>query len=624
MTPPDHNKLTKEVKDVHASLSDSKAVKYQIPSLNELRCMTVLIVDDVESNVKLHKAILKQGGFTNVVTASSGEEALECITQCETDDKGGIDLVLLDIRMPGLDGYEVCHAIKSNPEWAEIPVIMITAETQWKDETAQKGFGVGATDIIYKPVRSTELLPRVISGLSLKMERDLRIQKEHELENELSERRVIEARLQYLVSHDELTGLFNRRRLEQMLELAIMYSRLNGRKSALLYLDLDKFKVINDIEGHTMGDELLISVSNFLRKYTRDDDLVTRIGSDEFAILIENVTDDECLKIADSLRNKMVNHKCEAANKTFHISMSIGIAMISPEFKLSTSGILARADQACYMAKQLGRNVVHVYNNEDKDVVNLKQDAHWVPLIRQALATDGFRLVYQPIVNIHDAEVNHYEVLVRMLGENDELLPPGEFIAVAERTGLIHEIDRWVTKKSINTLNKLPDTHKNMSFSINLSGHAFEDNSLHTMIKSELERTRVDPARITFEITETSAIANFNRTRDMVEQLHDLGCRFALDDFGAGFSSYNYLKHFPVDDIKIDGTFITNLVNDEIDQVLVKSMIEIAHTLNKKTIAEFVESKEISDMLKDYGIDYLQGYYIGKPDTKFVDISVPD
>lgn len=578
-----------------------------------LRRMRILIVDDTLDNIDLIKAMLEKSGFSNTVSAQSGPEALERMRDSIKDGISDIDIVLLDVMMPKMDGYEVCRYLRSNSEWADIPTIMITANAAWKDDIARASFDAGATDIMFKPVRRSELIPRVISALSLKRERDLRKRREQELETELAERKVMEARLQYLVVHDDLTGLSNRRRLEQALDNAINESQTNKHCCALFYIDLDQFKVVNDLEGHVVGDRLLVNIANRLRREIGTNDLLARISSDEYAILIEHIEEKAALEKAQSLRKLVDDFLYRVDDREYHIGASIGVAVIRPDEPITTSEVLARADQACYVAKTHGRNMVHMYSQEDTEMHTLRSAVYWVPLIRDALANHKFKLFFQPVLDLSNNDVTHYEALIRMVGEKGELVTPDNFIPVAEGMGLIHEIDLWVVERAIDVLKNLPQDKSHISLNINLSSYAFQDPELLPLVRDKLASTSVAAERLTFEITETAAVANFAQTREMVRQLRALGCRFALDDFGAGFNSFNYVKQFPVDYLKIDGTFITNLVNDPIDQTLVKSMVEIARTLQKQIIAEFVESKEILDLLRQYGVDYAQGYYIGVP-----------
>jgi diguanylate cyclase (GGDEF)-like protein len=595
------------------AVSDLDYVSVSPLNLEALRRMRILIVDDTPDNIDLVKAMLEKSGFTNTVSAPSGPEALECMRDSIKDGVSDIDIVLLDVMMPKMDGYEVCRVLRSHSEWADIPTIMITANAAWKDDIARASFDAGATDIMFKPIRRSELIPRVISALSLKRERDLRKRREQELETELAERKVMEARLQYLVAHDDLTGLSNRRRLEQALDHAIHEAQENHHSSALFYIDLDQFKVVNDLEGHVVGDRLLVSIANRLRREIGTKDLLARISSDEYAILIEQIEEQSAFEKAQSLRKLLDDFHYHVDDREYHIGASIGVALIRADEPVTTSEVLARADQACYVAKTHGRNMVHMYSQEDTEMHTLRSAVYWVPLIRDALANNKFKLFFQPVLSLNSNEVTHYEALIRMVGEKGEFVTPDNFIPVAERMGLIHDIDLWVVGHAIDVLKNLPADKSHISLNINLSSYAFQDPELLPLVRDKLATTGVAAERLTFEITETAAVANFAQTREMVRQLRALGCRFALDDFGAGFNSFNYVKQFPVDYLKIDGTFITNLVNDVIDQTLVKSMVEIARTMQKQIIAEFVESKEILELLRQYGVDYAQGYYIGVP-----------
>lgn len=587
-----------------------------------LRDMSILLVDDIIDNLDLVKSLLTRSGFTKIHTATSGNAALECLQKQVKDNTSTIDLILLDIMMPGMDGYEVCRVIRSHEEWTDIPVIMITANASWQEKVVRESFEVGATDIMFKPIRRADLLPKIISALSLKMERDLRKSREQELEAELSERRIIEARLQHLVNHDDMTGLCNRRGLEQQLELVVSHSRKNKSASALLYIDLDHFKVINDAEGHAAGDRLLMEVANVFRREIGTAGLLSRISSDEYTVLFEDIDESEVLKVAENIRRLMETYQFTTNNNTYHIGASIGIAIINPDDIVTSSEILARADQACYVAKTHGRNIVHVFSKEDTEMLTLRSAIHWVPLIRDALANNKFLLVFQPVLDIKNKCISHYETLIRMIGDDGKLVEPINFIPVAEKMGLIHDIDLWVVNRAIDILHELPEKHKDISFNINLSSYAFQDTALLPLLREKLDKTGIEARRITFEITETAAVANFSQTRDMIMNIRELGCQFALDDFGSGFSSFNYIKEFPVDYLKIDGAFITNLLHDPIDQTLIKSMIEIARKLNKKIVAEFVENRKVLDLLMQYGTDYAQGYFIGKPSPQLEELNI--
>jgi len=522
-------------------------LEHALPTLEELRKLHIVIADEDANRADAMKNFLQQGGFRHVLVLCSGKETIVFMNDVAVNHEQDVGMLILNINLSDVDGYQVCRAIKDNSHWQDIPVLMVTPVTQWQEETMRRSIEAGATDLVFGSGVGFEILPRVIAGLSLRLERDLRRQTEQELRDELNERAEMEERLQYLVGHDDLTGLFNRRRLEQAIEIAVMYARYKSKPSALFYIDLDRFKVINNTEGHIVGDKVLVSIAEYLRDMLKPGDTIARIGSDDFAILVDGINESEAITLAEAMRHKMEQYRYESGFRTYKVGASIGVSAIRPGELLSASDILAQADQACFIAKQLGRNMVHLFSEDDNNVLRLKQDIVWVERIQHAIHNDEFKLVYQPILDIKNNRISHLEVLIRMSEEGTTLLTPAEFIPVAERMGLIHEIDRWVVARAIKTLSELPDHMHDICLDINLSGRAFEDPALLPLISKTLEDTAVDAKRIIFEITETSAIANLDKTRDMVEEIRSLGCLFSLDDFGSGFSSYDYLRKFPVD-----------------------------------------------------------------------------
>jgi diguanylate cyclase (GGDEF)-like protein len=431
----------------------------------------------------------------------------------------------------------------------------------------------------------------------------------------LAERKIVDAKLKYLVMHDELTGLINRHNFESQLRIILSRSRMRQQEGALIFINLDRFSLVNELEGFDVGDRLLIEVVGIIRKLTLKDDLFARIGSDEFCLFLDNSTEKEIKQFAERVRKSVYEFIFSCGDVCYSTSLSIGIAPVTANQHPNEA--ISRARQACRMAKEHGRNMLWFYNEMDTKVQERNKDLYWVPLIKKALLDKKFFLVFQPVVCLNNGEISHYEVLIRMRGLQNEVISPGDFIPVSERMGLIHDIDQWVVENAIDFLAKLPES-SNVSLAINLSSVAFQDDSLLPTLKEKLSISWVDASRLMFEITETAAVANFEQTRKMIAEIRSLGCQFALDDFGAGFCSFNYLKTFPVDFVKIDGQFIRNLINDETDQVLVKSMAEIATNLGKKTIAEFVETPEIIVKLKELGIDMAQGYIFGRPEQELL------
>ncbi|MBK8162458.1 MAG: EAL domain-containing protein [Gammaproteobacteria bacterium] len=581
--------------------------------LDELRAMGILVAAAADGDATPIGVMLAKNGFTRVVTATDGDTVLQALRGSLDFGSRPIDLLLLDVATTQFDGHELCRAIRRQPAWIDMPIILIRQRTAWQEDMLPGSFAAGATDILFRPVQRAELIPRVISALLLKKERDIRRQHESELETELAERKVMEARLQYLVSHDDLTGLFNRRRLELALEDAIASARANSNTAALLYVDLDQFKVINDLEGHAVGDRLLMSIANILRKQLRAHDILARISSDEYAVLIEDTGEAEALARAETLRTAIDEYRFRTEDRNYHVCASIGVTLILPHEDINASEALARSSQACFEAKTHGRNLVHLFNKDDVETNILRNAADWVPRIREALAHDRFCMFFQPVIELPGGRVVGYEALIRMREADGSLVTPDRFIPVAERMGLIHDIDLWVVQYAIDVLARLPREQSHLTLNVNLSIHAFQDHALLPLVRDKLARSGVAAERITFEITETAAVASYDQTRNMINQLRELGCRFALDDFGTGFSSFNYLKQFPVDYLKIDGSFIRNLLNDPVDQRLVKSMIEVGRTLGKVVVAEFVENAEILALLGEYGVNRAQGNFIGEP-----------
>jgi len=576
--------------------------------------MNLCIVESDRNRAIRLQSIFTEGHFHNLHSVGNFQGLQEYIRNCGLDNKV-IDLVVVSENLGDIGVIEACN-ILSQKEHGNIAVVVILANND--DGQMKQCYEAGALDVLISPVTAADLLPRIRLTLNLQQERELRLLREEAWETELAERKIMEARLKHLVAHDDLTGLANRRRLEQALELAVIRARNFHRMNGLLYLDLDQFKVVNDAEGHDVGDRMLVEVANKLRSYVKPGQLVARIGSDEFAILLEHVTEEDTIDFAELLRKSLSEFQFNSGSAIYHVGASIGIVLNTPEEDVTVSQLLARADQACYVAKMQGRNTIYKFSREDAGLRELRSDARWVPIIRKALADDNFFLVFQPVLNLHTGKMNHYEALIRMQGDDGEVYTPVDFIPVAERMGLIQQIDLWVVEHALDFLAALPPDKADVCLGINLSGHAFQDRTLLPLIKQKLEMTWISASRLTFEITETAAITNFSETRDMVARLRALGCRFALDDFGSGFCSFSYIKNYPVDMLKIDGSFIVNLMNDETDQLLVKSMIEVSHSLGKKVIAEYVENRQVLEMLREFGVDCVQGNYIGLPDIELL------
>ncbi len=416
--------------------------------------------------------------------------------------------------------------------------------------------------------------------------------------------------LRRLADYDALTGLINKRSFNILMEQERKKTLLNKATSALFFIDLDQFKYVNDTLGHASGDRLLIQIAELLKNRMREDDVVCRLGGDEFAVLARNVDKNGALEIAASIVKSMYDFLFIEQGKTFNIYCSVGVALMDDD-KLSAEDVFSNADMACYTAKSQGRNRFHFY--EPKAVDKNKMDIGWSHRIAEALASDKFVLHYQPIVSVDNAEIPNYEVLLRMLGDRGEIVPPMMFIPVAERFGLATEIDYWVIKHSMKTLESMNRAGDKARFYVNLSGQLMIDPDFVTRVLGFLADYDVEASQIVFELTERAAVGNIHNASKKMDKLRAHGFEFAVDDFGSGFSSFSYLKNMPVDYVKIEGEFVERIIDDEVDRAMVKSMVDIAKACGKQVVAEYVCDQKTYDLLKTYGIDYAQGFFIAEP-----------
>ena len=433
---------------------------------------------------------------------------------------------------------------------------------------------------------------------------------------DVSQARKFSLQLSYQASHDALTGLYNRLKFEEHLN-QLLASTDKDDQHALLYLDLDQFKIVNDTCGHMAGDELLRQLATELQDCIRRGDLLARLGGDEFGVLLENCDLDRASGIADKMRQEVQEFRFAWHDKIFEIGVSIGVVGITAD-NLNAANILSAADLACYAAKDMGRNRVHIYQPTDNDLLQRHGEMHWANLITQALEQDRFTLFHQPINSIlgDGEEITHWEILVRMIDEEGKIIPPDSFIPAAERYNKMHSIDRWVIRKTFSAIIDgcftAPKESKRV-IAINLSGASLGDESMLDYIRATSKEFGISLNEICFEITETVAISNLTKATHFINELRALGCRFSLDDFGSGLSSFGYLKNLPVDYIKIDGSFVKDMATDPIDRAMVEAINQIGHVMQIQTIAEWVENEETLTLLKQIGVNFVQGYHIGKP-----------
>ncbi len=429
---------------------------------------------------------------------------------------------------------------------------------------------------------------------------------------DITERLGVESRLAWLSDHDTLTGLLNRRRFQEELELIVTAARRHNKTGALLFIDLDHFKYINDTSGHHTGDALLKAVGKVLSNNIEAADVVARLDGDEFAILVRDTDPEGAVQAAADIEQALHNLSFMAGNQALQISASIGIVLF-PLHADTVGDLIASADLAMFQAKEEGRGHCHLFSKDDATRERLRNRVYWRDKVSKALAEDRFLLHFQPIMEIRNRRVSHYEVLLRMRDDDGGIIGPAHFVDAAERGGMINALDRMVVSKAVRFLAELNRYGHNVAFAINLSGYAFNDPQLLPHLQQELQSHRVDTSKIIFEITETAAVSDFAVANSLMLAIKELGCRFALDDFGIGFSSFYYLKHLPVDYLKIDGSFIRQLADSLDDQTIVQAMSQVAVQFGKKTIAEFVETEAVLAKLHEYSIDYAQGYLISKP-----------
>jgi diguanylate cyclase (GGDEF)-like protein/PAS domain S-box-containing protein len=430
-----------------------------------------------------------------------------------------------------------------------------------------------------------------------------------------TEARDLSRRLTYEATHDGLTELTNRREFERRLQRALSDDTDADRRHVLCYLDLDQFKVINDRCGHVAGDQLLREVAQILGARVSRCDTLARLGGDEFAVLLERCGLSRARELAEELRRSVETFRFNWAGRVFNIGASIGVVPVTPEHTAITD-VMGAADAACYAAKEQGRNRVYVYRADDAEMMRRHDEMEWATRIDTALRENRLRLFRQSIVPIGSGQnpFEHYEVLLRLESENGDIVPPGAFLPAAERFGLTERIDRWVIDTVLRWLGAHRDHLDRLGrCSINLSGQSIGRDGFVDSIVALLDQHHVPATKLCFEITETAAIENLDQAAELMGRLGRLGCAIALDDFGSGLSSFAYLRNLPVDLVKIDGVFVRDMVDNPIDRAMVRSINDIGHVMGKKTIAEFVENDAILEALAEIGVDFAQGYGVGRP-----------
>jgi diguanylate cyclase (GGDEF)-like protein/PAS domain S-box-containing protein len=433
--------------------------------------------------------------------------------------------------------------------------------------------------------------------------------------HDITELRGQHRQMSYQATHDALTGLVNRREFERRLDEAAEIARRGEATHMLCYLDLDRFKIVNDTSGHLAGDAMLREVAKLLREALRDSDTIARLGGDEFGMLLVGCPLDKARQIADDVCRSIANYRFVWHDRVFNVGVSIGLIEIGREAG-TVEQLLAAADSACYVAKKEGAGRVSVYSARDEALARSTGEIEWLQRLQSALKEERFTLYYQPIVSAFGADIvgPSMEVLLRMVDENGAEIAPGEFVHAAERYRLMASVDRWVVHNTLGALSRNAfQLARDRSLAINISGQTLGDPLFLEFVVECLDQTGVSPDQVCFEISESAVISNPEHARRFVGVLHGMGCKFTIDDFGAGVASFSSLKNLPLDYLKLDGSFMRNLARDSVNQTMVTAMIKLARTLNFKIIAEQVEDSAALDAARKMGVDFVQGYVIARP-----------
>lgn len=421
-----------------------------------------------------------------------------------------------------------------------------------------------------------------------------------------------EAELRFLADHDPLTGLLNRRSFRRELDSYVSFSARYGGQGAVMVIDIDGLKAVNDSHGHHIGDSLIRRVANVLRERVRGTDLVARLSGDEFAVLVPQTDADGAIALGEDLRVQ-VAAGCAEETELAKVTISAGIMLFDGTARTGAEAVLVAADQAMYRAKAEGRDRIAVFSGPEEQRRALQAGLTTSARIRDALTQDRLRLAGQPILDLASGGVARWELLLRIAGEDGELLPAAQFIGVAERTGMVQELDRWVIGQALELLGARERAGEPVSLHVNLSGATVSDLTVLEFIERELDEGEADPSRCTFEITQTARVEDYDTAARFADRLSEFGCEVAIDDYGAGFGPFEYLKRIPFDVIKIDGAFVRDLPKNDADQLTVQAIVGIAQGLGKTTIAEFVEDDDTARLLREYGVDMGQGFHFGAP-----------
>ncbi len=555
------------------------------------RTLRILFATDSDETVASVLQTLRAGGYTPVPRpAGSESEVRDALA--ETD----WDLVVSAHRTPALSYAMVLRGLDA----AGLDTPLIIVADSIGEESAVEAIKAGAHDYV-----RTDRLQRLVPAV----ERELRAREIRRA------KRSAEQLLRYQANHDDLTGLLNRRAFQERLQDALLGARRTRRTSALCFMDLDRFKVVNDTCGHRGGDELLRQLADLLRQQVRETDALARLGGDEFALLLRDCDTTAAEQVARGLHYRLARFRFHWLDQSFDLGMSIGIVGVT-DSGASAAGLLGAADLACYAAKGLGGERIRVYQPEDAEAGYRRGELHSLPALHAAIEREAFALVAQPLVGLHDGSVTVLgrEVLLRMRTREGVVVEPAAFLPMAERNGLMGFIDRWVIETVIRRLGEWLRaglaSEAELLF-INLSAATLEDPETHAFVGGLLTQHGVPGHMLCFETTETSAVVNLSAATGLAQRMKALGCRFALDNFGSGLSSFSYLKGLPLDFVKIDGRFVRDMLVDPMDRAVVESVQRIGHVIGLRTVAEFVETPAHLAAIRSLGFDAAQGFAIG-------------
>ncbi len=431
------------------------------------------------------------------------------------------------------------------------------------------------------------------------------------VEDALARAEKTEAQLRYIADHDSLTGLLDRRRFRAELDQYVSFAARYGGQGAVMILDIDGLKGVNDTHGHHAGDQLIRRVAGVMRERVRTTDIAARLSGDEFAVLMPQTDTEGALHLGEDLRSQVA--ESAAGGDGAAATISVGITMFGGESAVGAEAVLLAADQAMYRAKEEGRNQIALFQDPRETRREQRRRQTTSARIRDALTQDRLSLHTQPIRSLASGGIERYELLLRMTGEDGALLPAASFIEAAERSGMVQELDRWVVVRALELLASREQEGRPVSLHVNLSGASVADISVLEFIERRLDEGAADPARCTFEITETARVHDYEAAGGFADRLTEFGCQVAIDDYGAGFGPFHYLKQIPFDLIKIDGSFVRDMPNSDADQLTVQAIVQIARGLGKTTIAEYVQDDATTQMLREYGVDMAQGYHLGRP-----------